>query len=264
MQHSTGYIIGFSAIVCVVCALFVAGSAVMLKDEQQRNVLVDKQKNVLAVAGLIRAGEELSHSEVQQRFAESIRPKVIDLATGAENAEIDALHFDQRAAAKDPERSHRVPDNPAKVMRVPEHGLVYEVLDERGAVRSIVVPIEGMGLWSVLYGYLALAPDGRTIVGITYYEHGETAGLGGEVENPRWKALWPGRKAFDDRGNIKIKVTKGQAGPPDQDPYQVDGLSGATLTSRGVTNMLQFWLGEQGFGPYLARLRGAGETTKGI
>ncbi|HKX46003.1 MAG TPA: Na(+)-translocating NADH-quinone reductase subunit C [Planctomycetota bacterium] len=254
MQHSTGYIIGFSAIVCVVCALFVAGSAVMLKDEQQRNVLVDKQKNVLAVAGLIGEGEELSPREVQERFAKSIRPVVIDLATGAENTEIDAQRFDQRAAAKDPERSHRAPDNPSKVMRLPEQGLVYEVLED-GQVRSIVVPIEGMGLWSILYGYIALEPDARTIVGITYYEHGETAGLGGEVENPRWKALWPGRKAFDDRGNVKIRVTKGQAGPPDQDPYQVDGLSGATLTSRGVTNMLQLWLGEQGFGPYLARLR---------
>jgi Na+-transporting NADH:ubiquinone oxidoreductase subunit C len=260
VQHSTGYIIGFSAVVCVVCALFVAGSAVMLKDAQQRNVLVDKQKNVLAVAGLIGAGEELSHREVQDRFAKSIRPKVIDLATGAENGELDALRFDQRAAAKDPASSHRVPDNPSKVMRVPEHGLVYEVLDASGAVSSIVVPIEGMGLWSILYGYLALSPDARTVVGITYYEHGETAGLGGEVDNPRWKALWPGRKAFDERGNVKIRVTKGQAGPPDQDPYQVDGLSGATLTSRGVSNMLQFWLGEQGFGPYLARLREASDT----
>ena len=103
--------------------------------------------------------------------------------------------------------------------------------------------------------YLALEPDARTIRGITFYEHGETPGLGGEVDNPRWKALWPGRLAFDDRGNPKISVKKGLAGPVDEDPYQVDGLSGATITSRGVTNLVRFWLGDDGFGPCLDKYR---------
>jgi len=257
VPHSTGYIIGFSALVCVVCALFVAGSAVSLKDLQQRNVRVDRQRNVLSVAGLLRPGDEASATEVQQLFDRAIRPVVIDLSTGEENTEVDPASFDQRTAVKDPARSHRAPDNPAKVLRLPDQALVYEVI-EKGELKSIILPIEGMGLWSVLYGYIALAPDLRTIKGITYYEQGETAGLGGEVENPRWKALWVGRKAFDERGNVKIRVTKGPAGPPSEDPYRVDGLSGATLTSRGVTNMLHFWLGEEGFGPFLARLHESG------
>lgn len=256
MQHSTGYIIGFSAIVCVVCALFVAGSAVSLKDRQQRNALVDKQKNVLSVAGLMAAGDDLSALEVEKLFEESIRPRVIDLKTGEVDTETDAKAYDQRKAAKDPDQSERAPENAAKVLRLPNKGLVYEVV-RNGQVESVIVPIEGMGLWSVLYGYIALDPDIQTIRGITYYEQGETAGLGGEVENPRWKALWPGRKAFDDRGNVKIKVKKGAAGPPEEAPYEVDGLSGATITSRGVTNMLHFWLGENGFGPYLAKQREA-------
>lgn len=261
MQHSTGYVLGFSAVVCVVCALFVAGSAVSLKDLQERNILVDRQKNVLAVAGLMKPGAELTPAEVQQRFDESIRPVVIDMATGLPDGDVDPLTFDMRAAAKDEATSRRAPENPSKVLRIPDDGLVYEVVkDDR--VEAIILPIEGMGLWSILYGYIALAPDLNTIRGITFYEQGETAGLGGEVENPRWKALWPGRKAFDDRGNVKIQVKKGPAGPPSEDPYQVDGLSGATLTSRGVTNMLHFWLGDEGFGPYLARLREA-RTAKG-
>ena len=144
---------------------------------------------------------------------------------------------------------------------MPDDGLVYEVVKD-DEVEAIILPIEGMGLWSTLYGYIALDADVNTIEGITFYEHGETPGLGGEVDNPRWKALWPGRKAFDERGNVKIQVKKGPAGPPSEDPYQVDGLSGATLTSRGVTNMLHFWLGEEGFGPYLDRLSEA-RTTKG-
>ena len=107
----------------------------------------------------------------------------------------------------------------------------------------------------MLYGYLALAPDARTIVGITFYQHKETPGLGGEVDNPRWKSLWPGRLAYDERGNPAIRVKKGPAGSVEEDPYQVDGLSGATITSRGVTNLLRFWLGDDGFGPYLASYR---------
>jgi len=261
VQHSTGYVLGFSAVVCVVCALFVAGSAVSLKDLQDRNILVDRQKNVLAVAGLMQPGAELTPAEVQKRFDESIRPVVIDMETGLPDDSADPLTFDMRAAAKDEATSERAPENPSKVLRVPDDGLVYEVV-KNDEVEAIILPIEGMGLWSVLYGYIALAPDLNTIKGITFYEQGETAGLGGEVENPRWKALWPGRKAFDERGNVKIQVKKGPAGPPSEDPYQVDGLSGATLTSRGVTNMLHFWLGEEGFGPYLDRLREA-RTTKG-
>ena len=84
------------------------------------------------------------------------------------------------------------------------------------------------------------------------------------MDNPRWKARWPGRQLFDARGEPKLRVKKGRAGTPEDDPFQVDGLSGATLsgatlTSNGVTNMLRFWLGQDGFGPYLAELRKQGE-----
>jgi Na+-transporting NADH:ubiquinone oxidoreductase subunit C len=126
---------------------------------------------------------------------------------------------------------------------------------EGDELKAIILPIEGKGLWSTLYGYLALAPDANTVVGITFYDHGETPGLGGEVDNPRWQALWPNRKAYDARGNAALRVKKGRAGPPEEDPHQVDGLSGATITSRGVTALIQFWLGDDGFGPYLASHR---------
>jgi len=255
VQHSTAYIIGFSTVVCVICALFVSTSEVSLRPLKERNIRVDRQKNILSVAGLIKPGEKIEAEQIDDRFEQSIRPVLIDLATGEENTGIDAASFDQRAAARDPARSSAAPPNPSKVLRVPDQALIYEVV-KNGEVDSIIIPIEGYGLWSVLYGYLALAPDLRTIRGITYYDQKETAGLGGEVENPSWKAKWVGRKAFDERGRIKIAVAKGPAGPPDKDPYRVDGLSGATITSRGVTNMLQFWLGAEGFGPYLNRLRG--------
>ena len=115
-----------------------------------------------------------------------------------------------------------------------------------------------MGLWGTLYGFIAFDPDLKTIRGLTFYEHKETPGLGGEVDNPRWKALWPGRQAFDNAAQTRIEVIRGRAGAPDADPYRVDGLAGATMTSRGGTNMLHFWLGEYGFRPYLERLRTQG------
>ena len=126
---------------------------------------------------------------------------------------------------------------------------------DAGDLEMIVLPIEGLGLWGTLYGFLALDADTTTVRGITYYQHKETPGLGGEVDNPSWKDKWPGRKAFDDDGEVSLAVIKGPARTAEHDPHRVDGLAGATITSNGVTNMLEFWLGENGFEPYLNRIR---------
>ena len=254
MQHSTGYIVGFAVTICLVCALFVAGSAVGLRERQEANILLDRQKKVLTVAGLMEEGASLPREEIVATFDLSILQKVIDLKTGAINTDIDVATFDQQQEAKNPETSVAAPENKSKVRRLPNHALVFDVVED-GELKALILPIEGYGLWGTLYGYIALAPDARTIVGITFYQHKETPGLGGEVDNPRWKAGWPGRLAFDDRWNPAIGVKKGVAGSIEEDPYNVDGLSGATITSRGVTALVRFWLGENGFGPYLASYR---------
>ncbi len=254
MQHNTGYIVGFAVAVCLVCALFVAGSAVGLKDRQDANILLDRQKKVLTVAGLMQDGEKLSREQIASVFDSSIKQKVIDLKTGEPDPEVDPKTFDQQAVASDPKTSVEAPENASRIRRLPNQALIFDVV-EKGELKAMIFPIEGYGLWGTLYGYIALAPDARTIVGITFYKHKETPGLGGEVDNPRWKAEWPGRLAFDDRGNPAIAVKNGPAGPIDEDPYSVDGLSGATITSRGVTALVRFWLGDDGFGPYLSRYR---------
>lgn len=260
MERSNLYIVSFAAGVCLVCSVFVALAAVSLKDLQDANAVLDRQKKVLAVAGLVADGATVSATEVQQAFDRSIRAQVVDLATGEIAAGVDPAGYDQQRALKDPALSSPAPDNRAGIARLPKLALVYMVVDADERVEKIVLPIEGKGLWSTLYGFLALAPDTRTIRGITFYQHGETPGLGGEVDNPAWKALWPDRKAFDDSWQPAITVIKGAAGPPSEDPYSVDGLSGSTLTCRGVNELLHFWLGEHGFGPFLERLRTQGSV----
>ncbi|MDE2667420.1 MAG: Na(+)-translocating NADH-quinone reductase subunit C [Acidobacteriota bacterium] len=254
MQHSVGYTILFAGLICVACAVLVSSSAVSLSEMQQANAALDKRKNVLLAAGLARPTERLDAAQVQERFR-VVKPVVVDLQSGEEVPDIDPSAFDQRKARNDPDSSREAPPNDSSISRLPNHAVVYQVLNDSGELQMVVLPIEGYGLWSTLYGFLSLDADTRTVRGLTYYQHGETPGLGGEVDNPRWKARWPGRLAFDGAGQTVIEVIKGQAGPPEEDPHRVDGLAGATITSRGVTNMLRFWLGENGFGPFLKRLR---------
>jgi Na+-transporting NADH:ubiquinone oxidoreductase subunit C len=254
MRFSNSYIVGFAAAVCLVCSVVVAVSAVGLRDRQIANKVLDRQKKVLTVAGLISEGESVEPQVVEQLFNEKIETRVINLETGEDAADVDPLVFDQQKALKDPSLSRAAPANSAGIQRLPNNSLVYFVSDG-DEVAKLILPIEGKGLWSTLYGYLALGPDTKTIEGIIFYEHGETPGLGGEVDNPSWKALWVGREAYDEQWQPAISVIKGMAGPPEQDPYQVDGLSGATITARGVSELVRFWLGDQGFGVYLGRFR---------
>jgi Na+-transporting NADH:ubiquinone oxidoreductase subunit C len=251
------YTIAFAAVVCIACALPIAWAAVALKPRQEQNARIDRLEKVLAVAGVMERGESLTAEEVEARFAQSIVPRAIDLGTGEPVDSVDAAAYDQRRAMQDPAQSRPAPENAARVVRVPTVGVVYEVRRD-GALQAIVLPIQGYGLWSTMYGYIALAADARTVTGITFYEHGETAGLGGEIENPRWQARWVGRRAIDDAGAVQLEVVKGAAGPAADDPYRVDGISGATITGRGVTSTLAFWLGPDAFGPYLARMRAGG------
>lgn len=257
MQRDTAmYMGGFAAAVCVICGLMVSSAAVSLRPQQASNAAFDKQRNVLYATGLASPDSGLSRDEIQQIYDERVEPVVINLADGSvvDNPSFDPAAYDMDKAA-DSEAGRDAPQNQSGIQRLPEEAVVYHVKGEDGSVQMVVLPIKGYGLWSTLYGFLALDRDTTTVRGITYYQHGETPGLGGEVDNPTWKALWPGRKAYDENWDPALTVIKGQAGPASSDPYNVDGLSGATITSRGVNDMLQFWLGENGFLPYLKNFR---------
>ena len=256
MQHSTLYTLVFATVVCLVCSIFVSGSAVALRSRQQQNAVLDKQKNVLAVAGLAEPGEKLTAEEAQARFDQSIKERLVDLAAGAYAADEDQETIKAYNLAKvlaDGTQSADAPANTAGIIRIPNEAKVYQVVRD-GNIERIILPITGKGLWGTMNGLLAVDADGKTLRGITFYEHAETPGLGGEVDNPKWKQSWDGRIAYGDDGKPVIEVVKGKA----QTDSEIDGLSGATLTSRSVTKLVQFWLGENGFGPYLATVREKG------
>lgn len=252
-RQATGYTLLFATAICIVCGILVSSFAVSLEDLQDENVALDKQKRVLEAVGKLQPGESIDEAEVAKRF-EPIEPVLIELSSG-KPMDGDTATFDQQRRARDPDTSTEAPDNLARVKRVPDRALLYEMRGDGGELEMIVLPIEGLGLWGTLYGFLALDADTTTVRGITYYQHKETPGLGGEVDNPSWKNKWPERRVFDDEGQVRLRVIKGFAPRAEEAPHRVDGLAGATITSNGVTNMLEFWLGENGFEPYLNRIR---------
>ena len=254
--NSVRYTVVFATVVCVVCAALIAVAAVLTKPSQVANALLYKEKNVLLAAGLIEPGTSVGTAQVEAIFKRSIQARLVNLSTGElqPEGETDARRYDQRVARDDPATSRVAPVNSAGVRRVPTHGIVY-VIKKDNAVDQIVIAVEGLGMWGQIYGFMALAPDGNTIRGLTFYDQRETPGLGGEIANPSWQALWRGRQAYDAQWNVGIQVIKGQAGPPEADPSHVDGLSGSTITSKAITQLVRFWLGEQGYGTFLKRFR---------
>lgn len=242
-------------LVSLACSSLVASAAVLLKPRQVANALLDARRNILEVAGLLEPGRE-----VDELF-DSVEPRIVDLATGTYVAGIDPASYDPAEAAKDPERSVAVPADldVARIGRRAKQALVY-VVRRDGEVNRIILPVSGQGLWSTLHGFLAIEPDGNTVADITFYEHGETPGLGDFISKPSWRNLWRDKRLFDESGTLRIEVVKGRVSPDDPaSDYHVDGVSGATLTGNGVTKLLQYWLGDHGYGPYLSNLqRGEG------
>ena len=241
-------------VLAAVCSLLVSGAAIGLRSKQEANKIRDRKKNILIVAGLYDA-----QASVEEAFKQ-IEQHIVDLATGeyvSKDQQLDPETFDQRQAAKNPELSVKIPREKdlAGIGRRAKYSLVYLVKKD-GKLDQVIVPIDGKGLWSTLYGFLAIGGDLNTVLGITFYEHAETPGLGGEIDNPAWQAQWAEKKVYDKDGSVQLHVVKGAADK--NSPYQVDGLSGATLTANGVTNLVKYWLGDDGFKKLMERLQAKG------
>ena len=254
-QDSPGKTLLVATLLCIVCSVMVTSSAVMLRERQVKNKQLDIKKNLLLASGLL-TNPKASATEIAQAY-EAVQAEIIDLESGKPATHLNIDDFDQRKFAKDPMHNHQIPSeiDTAGIKVRSKYAIAYRIVKDQ-KTSMIVLPINGKGLWSTLYGFIALAPDTSTIKGIGFYEHGETPGLGGEVDNSGWKQQWVGKQALNERFEPAFTVTKGQvtASTPDAQ-YKVDGLSGATITSNGVTGFVQYWLGDDAFGPYLAQIR---------
>lgn len=260
IKKTLGVVVSLS----LACSIVVSTAAVSLRPQQQVNAQLDVQRNILSVAGLLQKGDNAS--EISKTYGAYIEPKLVDLKTGSF---VDttpqgqtAAQYDQRHAAKDPLQSIKLAaeQDPGKIISRANIAKVYLVKDQAGKVDQIILPVHGNGLWSMMYAFVSIKTDGDTINGLTYYQQGETPGLGGEVENAKWRSQFTGKKLYNEQNEPAIRIVKG--GAPANDPYAVDGLSGATLTGNGVQGTFNFWMGDMGYGPFLTKVR-EGELLNG-
>ncbi|HEA16990.1 hypothetical protein LCGC14_2235490, partial [marine sediment metagenome] len=240
-NESIGKTLTVVVALCLVCAIIVSFASVQLRPLQQANKTQDIQKNILAAAG-IDAVENISDT-----FNAKIEARVVNMKTG-EFVETDPNTFDFEKSKFDQKISFALKANGIKdiagIQRMTKESPVYISKKADGSTDAIILPIQGYGLWGVMYGFLALESDGETVKDINFYKHNETPGLGGEIQNPQWTATWEGKE-------LPVDVVKSGA----KNDHQIDGLSGATLTSNGVDHAVDFWTGDNGFGPFLARVR---------
>ena len=231
-------------IACIACAVVVSVTAVSVRPEQNLNVENEKKLKILAAAGITTDEVEKEFSKIKTLYVDFKSNQLVEVTE----------NYDHIKASSNVAQSSLVPKEQdiAILKRRENVAPIYVWYSEQNQIQKIVLPIRGYGLWGTLYGYLSLDADLNTVKGIEYYDHKETPGLGGEADNPVWKSDWNGKKVYDSSGNVVLYVTKG----PSTEEYEIDGISGATLTSNGVSNMIKYWLGENGYGPVLEMLRG--------
>ncbi|OKY26928.1 MULTISPECIES: Na(+)-translocating NADH-quinone reductase subunit C [Thalassotalea] len=250
-KETFGKTLGFVIAVCLACAALVSISAVQLKPLQVENKLFDQQTKILQAADILSMTDGTKAS-IQSTFEQFVDAKMIDLDSG-EFIEGNPKLFDERRNARDPEKSSDLEEDIAGINRRSHTAVVYLVSNGAGEIETVVLPIVGSGLWDLMYGYVGLKSDLNTVRNLIYSDHKETPGLGAEVINPKWIAKWPGKKIYDEAGNVAIELVKGGAKASNE--HGVDALSGATLTSNGVTRTLQFWFGEKGYKPFITKFR---------
>jgi Na+-transporting NADH:ubiquinone oxidoreductase subunit C len=240
-------------LVCLTASVLVSASAVLLKPIQ----LANKERESQARLGQIIAyvSQAADPAEIDKDIR--LEARLVDLATGTYVAGVEVQDFDPILSAKDPEQSTAIPParDMAQIKRRAHYAVVHLVY-QQGQLRLAILPVHGRGFGSVLYGHLGLSADTRTVIGLRFHEHGETPGLGALIDDQGWLDQWQGKQVWDAAGQPWLGVADGVVVPGSSEAsHLVDGLTGATWTARGVTNLLRFWLGEDGFGPYLRNLR---------
>jgi len=246
MNESITKTIGVAFCVCLICSLVVSFSAVSLRDLQNENKLNDKRIKILQAADIYNPDEEIKDQflKLETKFVNFETGKLMDTYMDFSLEEYDPI-----LATRDSNLSSKVPtsEDIAVIKNRENIGKIFILRNDDYSINKLILPIRGYGLWGTLYGYISIENDFNTIAGIEFYDHKETPGLGAEVDNPKWKNLWPGKEIYQN-GEVSLSVIKGKVDNNDKGAqYEIDGLSGATITSRGVTNMITYWFGESGY-----------------
>ena len=242
-----------AVLVCLLCSLFVSLSAVILKPQQVANARYNEQVNIVMTAGLITP-EQSNNKNLVTKIFNNIESKIVNLSTG-KFSDIDPQTFSLSKTLSDSQTSSllNAAEDIAGIKRLEDFTKIY-IVKKHDQLDALILPIRGYGLWSTLYGYVALERDLNTVRGLIFYKHAETPGLGGEVDNLEWQNSWKGKKIFDAANTVKLNLVKGGVDPSaaaNITQYQVDALAGATLTSRGIDNLLIFWFSDKGFKAFL-------------
>ncbi len=245
MQHSKPYSIGFILIITALFGLLLALAASALSERQQFNEEVNVKRNILMAVGVLDRDREMELDEIDAMYQESVQSFAVD-PEGTIVEGVSGESLDLEVVLQNPDTSqHRYP--------------VFVATDAGGST-VYAIPVFGKGLWSTLYGYLALEADLETVRGMTFYAHGETPGLGAEIEQAWFQDNFVGKKIYDAGALRTIQVVKGTVENRIQDPgerdYFVDGISGATITGRGVSNLLETKVAL--YEPFFRRIRAGG------
>jgi Na+-transporting NADH:ubiquinone oxidoreductase subunit C len=264
---------------CLVCALVVSSAASALKKIQEANIVLDRKKNLLQVVGI--SPEELGDTTaIKKAFEDKFEIQIVDLDTGefGESAleecyeavtnfgkKMEKDGFEEKydpfamSKTKDALVCDEIPkgEDIAGIKYREKYSQVYIAKAEDGSPKLYVFPVRGYGLWSMMQGFLAVKPDFQTVEGLVFFEQKETPGLGGEVKSPGFLNQWPGKQLYADEGDVQIRVIKSA-----DDDHSIDALSGATITSNGVTNAMKYWMGPNGFKNYIDRQKGIEPAAK--
>jgi len=224
--HSTGYIIKFTVILTLISGLILSGMFYATEPAARKNEQVFAKRGILTAIEpyLDKPLSQFSDDEVLDLFHTQMDQFVVN-TKGEVLKDLKADDISIEAEFKKPAEARRLP--------------VYVYKSKEGPIT--ILSVYGNGLWDKIWGYIALKPDYNTIAGAAFDHKGETPGLGAEIkDNPAFRKRFIGKKIFDDAGRlVSVHVKKKVTDPA----HEVDGITGATLTSDGVSDMLVHGIG---------------------
>lgn len=240
----------------VICSSLVSAAVVVLRPIQLENQMLERSLNIMKLTDLLPPDREVGEDEMLELY-KRLDLRIINIDTAGYDSEIDPGTFNQSRARNDPELSVAIPASldQARLGRRSRYAPIYLVWNE-DRLNRVILPLSGSGMWSMLNGYIALEQDLNTIAGMTFYEQNETPGLGDQITHDHWLEKWTGRKVYDYQGNPRFRISEGTVEPGSASAeFEVDALTGATVTANAVTALVHYWFGPHGYQPFLLALR---------